>query len=207
VFKVPSETSPQLKALKRAFPDDSVALKADGLVAFRTPTPDRFLANVTGGLRLYTFQTDRGGQPLAVSPAMVSVAWGRNDLIVPRSVRRPPVADSGSKDSDWYKHRAWHFAAYYPFPLGDRADPTTLMLYLFGDVWMSGSRARYDAPAYQLEAAKGENNADVPVSNPNVIIITTLDRPRDTYRLGVAIDLLRVWARLTQKPAGGGSTP
>jgi hypothetical protein len=180
VFVVP-DTGSQRRAFDTTYP--GVTSK---YVAFRPQAPDRFLENFATGLRLYTFYTDRGatGEPLQSAPAMVSVSYGWNSLIS-------------------QERHCWHVAAYYPFALGDRTDPTTLVVYLFGDVWMTGRGAQYSAPAFELLAATDTGGKAIPASDTRVAIVTLPERPRDTYRVGASIDLLKVWQRLAQN---GGAT-
>ena len=180
VFVVPDSNTAQRRAFAADYP--GVTTK---YVAFRVKAPDRFLENVSGGLRLYTFYTDPAGAPLQTAPAMVSIGYGRNDLIAP---------NHGG---------AWHVAAYYPFALGDRSDPATLIVYLFGDAWMTGGGANLSAPAYQLSAATADGAigaTPVAASDPDVTIVPVDTKPRDTYRIGVSVDLLKIWRRLA---AGG----
>lgn len=165
VFLVPDSTTPQGKAFAQALPKmttESIQVTSK-YVAFRPEVPDRFLINYTVGLRLYTFFASENGQPLQTPPAMVSIAWGRNDLI------------ASSRDG-----RAWHISAFYPLAFGDRADSTALILYIFGDAWMSGTRPRFSAPGYQLEIAKDSSGKPVPASNKDVTVVPVLDAPRDT---------------------------
>ena len=175
-FVVPDAASTQGKAFVEA--NGVVSTK---YVAFRAGLPDRFLVNLTGGLRLYTFYADRSatGEPLQASPATVSISVGRNDLIAP------------------HRSDIWHLTAYYPLALGDRADPNTLVAYLFGDAWLSASSAHYSAPGYQLQAAVADGKP-VPLSDAQVTILKAVDIPRDTYRVGVSMDLLKVWDRLVK---------
>lgn len=192
VFVVPDSTTPQGKEFAKALPSmtpESVQVTSK-YVAFRPEVRDRFLVNYTVGLRLYTFYANENGEPLQTSPAIVSIAWGRNDLVAP-----------------WRRGRAWHISAFYPFAVGDRADPTSLILFLFGDVWMSGTHARFDAPGYQLQVAKDASGKAVTASNKDVTIVSVLDSPRDTYRVGVTVDLLKVWQRLLPggAPKGAGA--
>lgn len=179
VFAVPSDSSP---SQKRAFQADFPGVTSK-YVAFRVGAPDRFLGNLTGGFRLYTFYADRGasGEPLQSAPAMVAIAYGWNQLISPRG-------------------GAFHVSAYYPFAFGDREDPKTIVIYLFGDVWMTGQKARFTAPEYQLAAATDSGKAVV-ASDPRVTIVAVRDKPRDTYRVGLSLDLLKVWERLNSTPA------
>jgi hypothetical protein len=182
VFLVPDPATAQGKAFARGIAkiasDESLHVSTT-YVAFRPEAPDRFLLNWSLGLRLYTFYASETGEPLQTAPATVSIAWGRNDMIAGR------------------RGSAFHVSAYYPFALGDRADPASLILYLFGDAWMTARPAKFSAPDYQLEVAHDAAGKSIPASNSAVTIVPVLDEPRDTYRLGVSIDLLKLWERLT----------
>lgn len=187
VYLVPDVTTPQGQAFHTTY--DSVKSK---YVAFRQDTPDRFLVHRGFGIRLYTYYTD-SGVPLPTPPAMVSIEYGLNRLINPTGRRA----------------RALHVSAYYPFTTGDRKDPNNLVFYLFGDVWMARGRPQYSGQAYELSPALDASNKAVALSDPGVTIVTTTPMPRDTYRIGVSIDLLKVWKRLTAQPATptSGATP
>ena len=171
----PAGSAPQHDAFRAAFPD-----VRSRFVAFRPKAADQFLEHYMGGLRLYTFYADDSpiARPLAKAPASVELSVGRNNLIAPEG---------------W----AWHAAAYYPFPLGDRTRADTMVIYLFGQVWMKFGGATFDAPRYQLAPAT-ENGQPVPLTHSEVAIVATDPNPRDTYRLGVSLDLIKVWERLTQ---------
>jgi hypothetical protein len=168
----------QFKEFDRAHP--GVTSK---YVAFRQQTPDRFLSHAMFGLRLYTFyaESKATARPLSRAPAFVEVQWGMNQLLSER----------------W---KAWHAAAYYPFAFGDRADPRTILLYFFGDVWMIPGKANNVTSLYELKPAV-ENDKPVPLTDARVTILGVppeRTNARDTYRVGVSLDLMRVWERLTQ---------
>lgn len=182
VFAAPDSGSPQGRAFAKDYPGATTKY-----VAFRTKAPDRFLENLTAGFRLYTFYADPSGKLLDTAPAMVSIGYGRNDLIAP---------NHGG---------AWHVAAYYPFALGDRASSSTLIVYLFGEVWMTGGGAQLSAPAYQLQAATVDGTpagTAVSASDPQVTIVPVDAKPRDTYRIGLSVDLLKIWSRLASGNTG-----
>lgn len=186
VFDVPkTANSPQAAAFSKAYPDVT-----SSYVAFRTKVPDRFLGNSTIGLRLYTFYAGEGAtsKPIQIAPASITVAYGKNELVAPNG------------------GRAWHVSAYYPFAFGDRADDKTLIVYLFGDVWMAKGAPNFSAPGFQLSVAKA-NDKPIPLTDPQVTIITEAPKPRDTYRIGVSLDLIKVWSRLTQSSANPPAAP
>jgi len=189
VYAVPdsvaNDSLGQLQQFRRKYP--GVATK---YVAFRTTTPDRFLSHWEAGLRLYSFYADKSatGEPLQSSPAMVSFAVGQNREI-------SPIGD-----------KVFHASAYYPFALGDRTDPNTLVIYLFGEAWSTWHRAHFNAPDFQLAAnPKDTANKPIPITDSRVTILSVDAVPRDTYRIGVSIDLIKVWNRLTTPPSGGGA--
>jgi hypothetical protein len=184
VFRVPAATAVKQR---EAFTADFQNVTSE-FVAFRAKLPDRFLTNYTTGLRLYSHFAESGGtnEPLATPPAMVSASYGWNRLI---SANKP----------------AMHFSAYFPFALGDRTDATSPIIYLFGDVWMTGNGAEYRATEYQLVAAKDGEKA-ILASDPRVTIVSLRESPRDTYRIGVSVDLLKVWKRLTTVASEGSKT-
>ena len=181
VFIVPDSATPQGRAFAAA--NGPVASK---YVAFRVNVPDRFRETLSAGLRLYTYYADSAGRLLEAVPAMVSIGYGRNDLVSARG------------------HYAWHASANYPLAFGNRADPGTIVVYLFGDAWLNSGPARLYAPAYQLQPATVDGTtggAPVSASDPEVTILTVDPQPRDTYRLGVSVDLLKIWSHVV----GGGT--
>jgi hypothetical protein len=183
VFVTPASSSdPLLNTQYAAFHERYPTVNTK-FVAFRQETPDRFLGRAVLGLRLYTFYAEQsaGARPLSRAPAFVEVQYGKNRLL-----------------SD--TQGVWHAAAYYPFALGDRSDPKTLILYFFGDAWMKPGTANSSAPRFELVPAV-ESEKPVPLSDPRVMIATvpaSAANARDTYRIGLSLDLMRVWERLTQ---------
>jgi hypothetical protein len=177
VFTVPTDTqSPQYAAFHAAYP--GVTSK---YVAFVPEARRQFSHQWSAGFRLYTFYTDQtpASRPLSKAPASVEVSLGRNDL----------VASSGM---------VWHASAYYPFPLGDRTKADTLVIYLFGDASMRAYQTPSSAPLY-LTPGVDDKNVAIPLTNKDVSIVVAPNR-RDTYRVGVSIDLIRVWNKLSAPP-------
>lgn len=64
----------------------------------------------------------------------------------------------------------------------------------------------FSAPGFQLSVAKA-NDKPIPLTDPQVTIITEAPKPRDTYRIGVSLDLIKVWSRLTQSSANPPAAP
>ena len=177
VFVVPNPATPQ----GRAFASATNSAAMSKYVAFRVTAADQFRENMSGGLRLYTYYADSAGDLLDTTPGMVSVGYGKNEH----------VAAPG--------RYAWHMSANYPLALGDRADPKTIIVYLFGEAWLNNGPAKLSAPAYQLQPATVDGTtggAPVSASSPDVTILTQNPQPRDTYRLGVSVDLLKIWSHI-----------
>lgn len=177
VFAVPSDTqSPQYAAFHAAYP--SITSR---YVAFVPEAHRQFSHQWGAGFRLYTFYADQTptSRPLSKAPASVEISLGRNDLVAPSGM-------------------VWHASAYYPFPLGDRTKADTLVIYLFGDASMRAQQTPSIAPMY-LGPGVDDKNAAIPLTNKDVSIVVAPNR-RDTYRVGVSIDLIRVWNKLSAPP-------
>lgn len=173
----PAGSAPQHDAFRTDPLTSSVNSK---YVAFRPQTADQFLEHYMAGLRLYTFYADSTAtaRPLSKSPATVEVSVGKNRFITP---------------DGW----AWHAAAYYPFAFGDRTKEDTVVIYFFGDVWMKLGTGSFGASRYELEPA-AVNGQPVALSHPEVTIIPVRPNARDTYRIGLSLDLVKVWQRLNK---------
>lgn len=185
VFEVPTDpASPQYQALHQAYPEVT-----GQYVAFVPKARDRFIRQWGAGLRLYSFYAEdtADARPLTSAPATVEFSLGQNELVAPAS------------------RLVWRASAAYPFALGSRTDPHTIVVYLFGEVVMGLSRAGVTNHLF-LAPAVGDNNIPISLNNPGVSVVSVDPNARDTYRIGVSIDLLRVWDKLKQPSAGTGST-
>lgn len=182
VFTVPTDKqSPQFVAFNEQYPN--VTSK---YVAFVPDQSTRFAHQWGVGARLYTFYADESAasEPLQKAPAMVQILFGTNRLAAPTGT-------------------TWHVSAYYPFPLGDRKDPHTLIVYLYGDAVMRfrGSPRDTVPTTFSLPVAKDASGGAIPLTDPDVTIIPGEPNARDTYRIGLSLDLIRVWDKLTSKTA------
>lgn len=211
VFQVPATTTQQYLALCQQFPNqfpDPTGASCGGrtatpagtpaqFVAFVPQTRDRFSKKWMLGTRLYTFYTKAStdGELLHTAPAMVDFSFGQSELVTNGKLSGGMVG---------------HFSAFYPFPMGNRLDPSTVVLYLFGEASPAIYRRTttpdrgVTAPTNPnnpifLSPALDTNNTAIPITNPNVLVITVPSNNRDTYRIGVGLDLVSVWKRLVSK--------
>jgi hypothetical protein len=186
VFQVPSDkSSPQYTALTSQF--GSIPVGPNSYVAFVPQSRDRFLHQWTAGFRLYTFYTKNTaqGEPIPGVPAMVEISLGQNELVTNGHL-------SGI---------VGHAAAAYPLALGDRTKSDALLIYLFGEATTAFKKAQYQT-SLNLAPATDSSGNPIPITNPNVTVITVQANRRDTYRIGVALDLLSVWKKLTASSPG-----
>jgi hypothetical protein len=184
VFQVPSDkTSPQYTALTSQFGPITSAY-----VAFVPQSRDRFLHQWTAGFRLYTFYTKNTaqGEPITGVPATVEISLGQNELVTNGHL-------SGI---------VGHAAAAYPLALGDRTKSDTLVVYLFGEATTAFKKAQYRNSLILAPATDNSGNP-IPITDPQVTILTVQANRRDTYRIGVALDLLSVWKKLTASSQQG----
>jgi hypothetical protein len=65
-----------------------------------------------------------------------------------------------------------------------------------------GRAANVRTPAYFLAPAVDGSNNPIPLTDAGVTIVPSDPNNRDTYRLGIAVDLMRLWNKLNSK---GGS--
>jgi len=143
---------------------------------------NRFLQQWGAGLRLYTLFTDPKDrdQILGTAPATVEFSLGQNAAVTEGHL----------------SHFVAHAAATYPFSIGPRK-PDSVVIYLFGEVTAALARPRYENTV-TLNPALDMNNTPISVSNPLVTQIPVAANRQDIYRVGVGIDLVTVWKKLTQ---------
>lgn len=212
VFQVPATTTQQYLALCQQFPNqfpDPAAGVSCGprtvtpaatpaqFVAFVPQTSDRFFKKWMIGPRLYTFYTkaNADGELLHTAPATVDFGVGQSELVTSGKLSGGTVG---------------YVSGFYPFPMGDRLDPKTVVIYLFGEATMKmTSRQLKPEPGVTiptnpknpifLTPAIDANNTAIPITNPNVLAIIVPSNNRDTYRIGAGLDLVSVWKRLVTK--------
>ena len=176
IFETPPGSSPQHERFAQTFP----AAASSKYVGFISPDRDRFFRQYSGGLRMTTFYVKNGefgkpDQPYLAAPAMVSFSLGRNEMIT-GGVLQGIVG---------------RFEAFYPLLLwGDRSDRTAI-IYLFGTAMLRLGAAHQSAP-FALKPAGTDKSG----SDPDVALVTSANN-RDTYVIGVGIDLTQV----LKKPA------
>ena len=131
-------------------------------IAFLPESDGRFSREWQAGVRLYT------SYGAGSSPGTVEFSVGQNEFVTNAHL-------SGM---------VGHVAATHPFTIKG------VTVYLFGEATTAYKRSQFTTPLL-LEPAL-ENSNPVPVTNPGVYAVTVPANQRDTYRIGVALDLVSV---------------
>jgi len=141
---------------------------------------DRFLQQWGTGLRLYSVFTKPDGKtPYYTSPATVEFSIGQD-----ASVTR-----------DHLHNFVGHAAAMYPFSIGARGASDTVVIYLFGEVTTALVHNKLQNTVILSPALDSSGNP-IAVNAAGVTQIPVDANQRDTYRIGVGIDLMTVWKKL-----------
>jgi hypothetical protein len=185
IFNVPDKASLQYTAFAKQF---SAAANAK-YVGFVPPNRERFYRNYGFGMRVTTF--DRG-QPLA-PPATYTLSLGEDEAIT-QGIFRSVV---GKID------------VFYPLPISGAAGKYKF-LYLFGNANLRLSKAT-SIPTFALQNPNA-NGITVQPFDPNLAIVT-VPTTRDTYRIGVGVDLINLIQSIAnnnnvrQTPQSSGTGP
>jgi hypothetical protein len=142
-------------------------------VGFVPPDRRRFYRFYGGGLRLTTFELDKPYAP----PATWTLTLGQDESIT-GGILRSVVA---------------RIDVFYSLPVG-KADGRYKFLFLFGTANLRLNSDTGDTPLILQKAS------DISLSDGRVAIVTSRST-RDTYRIGLGIDvlnLLRSWKAISQ---------
>lgn len=129
-------------------------------VAFLPQSDGRFSRAWQAGARLYT------SYPAGSPPGSIEFSVGQNEFVT----------------NGHLSGMVGRVSATHPFTIKG------LTIYLFGDATMAYKRSEFTTPLLLLPAL--ENSSPVPVTNPGVYAVTVPANQRDTYRVGVAVDLI-----------------
>jgi hypothetical protein len=171
VFDIPDPGTPQRAAFDRAFPVSrypDLGLPATTYIGLTPPDREHAFWQYGAGFRLTTrfFDKDKGVLP---APAMISAAFGQNELIT-GGRRRGIVGD---------------FEGFYPLPLA-----AGTIMYLFGRANLRlGGASPLETPLALAPAMSG--GKPVQITDPSVAVIA-FPSNRDTYAVGVGMDLVQV---------------
>jgi hypothetical protein len=166
VFSLPAAGTPAWTAFSNQFGAPPEAAK---YVAFLPDSNNRFLRQWQGGMRLYTMYPNSKNSAASL-PATVEFSIGQNELVT-----------SGHL-SGWVGHAT----AMHPFTFTANGKPVTF--YLFGEVTNGFTHSTLATPVTLAPALS--NSSPVPLTDPGVYTISVPANRRDTYRIGVGIDLV-----------------
>lgn len=161
VFQIPQTGSPQYATLTRQI---GAIPAGSSYVAFLPESNGRFSREWQAGLRLYSSYDS------APEPGSVEFSIGQNEFIT----------------SGHLSGLVGHVAATHPFAVG--AAQKKITIYLFGEAAIAYTHSPFSTPLILSPAL--ENGSPVPVTNSAVYAVTVAANQRDTYRFGVAMDLV-----------------
>ena len=175
VFQVPDVASPQYGPFVKRF---GPVPSGGNYVAFLPEASDRFLRKWQAGLRLYTFY-NHAKNGLGGLPASVEFSIGQDEFVT----------------NSHLSGLVGHVAATHPFTFGDTSKGKAITIYLFGEATNAYKRSTFTTPIPLAPAVDTSSNP-IPITNPNVYIITVPANSRDTYRIGAGIDLVSILTAL-----------
>jgi hypothetical protein len=196
VFDSPVASSSQDTLLRSLFPTAPVVncpapttppgAACTSYVAFVPRSADRFLQQWSTGFRLYTLYTEKSSAKVSFgAPATVEFSIGQNAAV-----------------TESHLHNfVGHAAAMYPFSIGPRGESGSVVIYLFGEVNTAFAKNHFQN-TLTLIPALDSNGSPIPVSSPSVVQIPVDSNRRDTYRIGVGVDLVTVWKSLMTPKSG-----
>jgi hypothetical protein len=178
IFNVPSTNSPQYDKFAKQFlggnpPQGALATaKYVGLVP---PDRERFYRNYGVGFRVTTFEKDR---PLA-PPATYTISFGQDEAI-----------SGGTLTSVVGK-----IDVFYPLRTGNTSGKYDF-IFLFGTANLRLSKAT-EIPTFALQNPN-ESSMVVQPFDP-ALVVFPVRRTRDTYRIGVGVDLINLVQSILKK--------
>ena len=164
VFQVPKDSSGNI--YYPTFATRYPAVKTD-YVAFALADRDRFFREYYGWLRLRKHYL-KGANAADMLPIMADLTYGVDESITRGRIRGGVLG----------------FNLFFPFSWGNGA------AYLFVNTKIKPSRAKITDPLILAPPAAGTS---VPVPGPNVTLVTTQQSDRDYWRIGVAVDLEKIF--------------
>ena len=195
IFETPPANSATAEQFFKTYPQ----ARGRQYIGFASPDRDRFYRQYSAGLRLTTFYADgnRGApQRLTSPPAMVSVSLGQNEL-VSGGTMRGVVA---------------RLEAFYPLPIRGDRQALYSSIYLFLSVQKRLSKPQISDPLI-LNPVTLATTSPCPTTPPmdSITPCTTLNNfiangvtvtapsNRDIYKLGVGMDLIRLFRMRSDK--------
>lgn len=166
IFDVPPVNSQQYPAFAKQFPSVANAT----YVGFVPPNRERFYRNYGVGLRVTTYANSPN------PPATYTISFGEDEAIT-GGIFRSVV---GKID------------VFYPLPLPGTTQAYKC-IYLFGDTSLRLSKAT-TIPTFALQNPNA-NGITVQPFDPNLAIVTVRST-RDTYRIGVGVDLISLFSSI-----------
>jgi hypothetical protein len=165
VFDLPAAGSSSANSLASEFgtPPDGAKY-----VAFLPQSNNRFLRQWQAGVRLYSVPSNTAAGE-TVPPATIEFSLGQNEMVT----------------SGHLKGFVGHVAAVHPFTFLVTGKPLTI--YLFGEATTGFTRSTSSTPLALAPALS--NSSPVPLTDPGVYTITVPANRRDTYRIGIGLDL------------------
>lgn len=164
IFNVPDPSSLQYAGFIKQFPSTANAK----FVGFVPPNRERFYRSYGFGTRVTTFDKDTPLNP----PATYTFTLGQDESI------------TGGR----FQSVVTKIDVFYPLSIPKTGDK--LMIYLFGTANLRLSKAT-SIPIFALQNPNA-NGVTVQPFDPSLAVIT-LPSTRDTYRIGVGIDLIRLF--------------
>jgi len=174
IFDVPAQTSLQYAEFAKAFPTAAGAK----YVGFVPPNRERFYRSYGLGVRVSTYDD---AAPLA-PPGIYTISFGQDEAITGGR----PLSVVGKID------------VFYPIhiPKGS-TDGKYDFFFLFGNANLRLSKA-VSNPTFALQNPNAGGTTVQPY-DPNLAVIT-VSSARDTYRIGVGVDLLHLIQAFKQQP-------
>lgn len=193
VFQAPFAGSTQASLLNEMFPlpnggtystcpaPTTPPTPCSNYVAFVPISADRFLQQWGTGIRLYSLYTHKlNGNVSFTTPATIEFSIGENAAVTAGHLHGPVL----------------RVGAMYPFSIGPRGSPGSMVIFLFGSVDTALGMNSFRRTLTLIPALDSNGNP-VPVSAAGVTQIPVDPNRRDTYRIGVGIDLVTLWNKLT----------
>jgi hypothetical protein len=199
VFQAPFQGSTQSILLNTEFPlPNSPVCPAPATpptpctnyVAFVPKSPDRFLQQWGSGFRLYSLFTNKDSGDISfTAPATGEVSIGQNTAVT----------------EGRFHGLVFHADAMYPVSIGPRG-PSSVVVFLFGSVNTALRKNDFEKTLTLIPAFDSSGNP-ISVSAAGVTQISVDSNRRDTYRIGVGIDMVTVWNKIMAQKQTPKQTP